>query len=387
MRVAIDARMLRATGIGRYVSELVERVPVLDAGSEFVVLLRRADVESFEPPSRNVTVAEADWGVYSIAAQRRLPGLLRRLRPDVVHFPHFPVPVFDRTPWIVTIQDLTMVDHRNVRSSRRHRLAYPVRHAAMLRTLRAAVSRSAALITSTAYVRDEVIRRFDGVDAAKTTVTPYGVPLALAAGPPPPPTPVVPTDTYLLYVGNCYPYKNVGAAVDALVRLAPSHPHLRLVVVAARDEFAERVVTRAERAGVGARVTVTGFVEDRDLAALYANAALFVFPSLSEGYGFPGLEAMAHGVPVVAARATCLPETYGDAAAWFDPRDPADLARTIRATLDDDRERARLVAAGRERVADLSWDRTAAATLDVYRRTVAAVKAGRGAVVATSPPS
>ena len=92
-----------------------------------------------------------------------------------------------------------------------------------------------------------------------------------------------------------------------------------MVFVGACDEFADLVRSRAERAGVADRVVFTGFVDDDELTALYAGASLFVFPALSEGFGFPGLEAMAHGVPVAAARASCLPETYGDAAAWFEP--------------------------------------------------------------------
>ena len=381
MRVVIDGRMLRSTGIGRYVSELVERVPALDPAGEYVVMLRADDIARWEPPAPNVRAVEADWGVYSWRAQVHLPRLLRRLRPDVVHFPHFAVPLLGGDRRVVTIQDLTLVDHRNVRSSLAHRAVYPLKQVAMVRTLRAAVSRSAALITSTAYVRDQLVQRFAGLDPAAVTVTPYGVPL--------PPRPAVARTTrtpvggpYLLHVGNFYPYKNLDVLVDALVHLRRSHPALRVVLVGARDEFADRVGRHAERTGVADAVVFTGFVDDDELTALYAGASLFVFPSLSEGFGFPGLEAMAHGVPVAAARASCLPETYGDAAAWFDPRDAGDVARVIGGTLDDADTRARLVAAGRRRVAELSWERTAQQTLDVYRR-VAATPSSRRSVVAS----
>lgn len=379
MRVVIDGRMLRSTGIGRYVAELVERVPALDPHGDYVVLVRAHDAAGWAAPGRNVRAVEADWGVYSWRAQTHLPRLLRRLRPDVVHFPHFAVPLRGRDRRVVTIQDLTLVDHRNVRSSVAHRAVYPLKQAAMVRTLRSAVSRSTALITSTVYVRDQLVRRF-GVDPDAVTVTPYGVPL-----PPRPSSARAPADIggpYVLHVGNFYPYKNLAVLVDALVHLRASHPSLRLVLVGARDEFADRVRRRAERAGVVDRVVFTGFVDDDELTALYAGASLFAFPSLSEGYGFPGLEAMAHGVPVAAARASCLPETYGDAAAWFDPQDAAGVAHVIGATLDDADERARLVAAGRRRVGELSWQRTAEQTLDVYRR-VAALPASRRPAVAS----
>lgn len=365
MNVVVDARLLRATGIGRYVTALVARVPRLDPGGRYTVLLRRADLATWEASAPNVAAVEADWPPYSWAEQVRLPRLLARLHPDLVHFPHVNVPVGYRGRRVVTIHDLTLVEHRNVRDDLVHRLVYPVKQRALRWTLRTAVTRADALITPTAHVRDAVLRRYPHVDPTRVTVT-------MEAVPPPPSTAARPVPDvggpYLLHVGTFYPYKNLGLVVDALAALAASDVSLRLVLVGALDGFAERVRARAAAAGVGDRVLFTGFVDDDELAALYRGAAAFVLPSLSEGFGLPGLEAMTHGVPVAAARASCLPEVYGDAAAWFDPTDARDLAGTVRRLLTDAALRARLVDAGRRRVAALSWDRTASETLAVYRR-------------------
>ena len=109
-----------------------------------------------------------------------------------------------------------------------------------------------------------------------------------------------------------------------------------------------------------------GFANDQELATLYQQATAYVFPSLSEGFGLPGLEAMAAGTPVIAARASCLPEIFGSAAEYFDPLDINDMAHSITRALHDTMLRQRLVAAGYQRLHDFSWQRMAAETLAVY---------------------
>ena len=110
-----------------------------------------------------------------------------------------------------------------------------------------------------------------------------------------------------------------------------------------------------------------GFVDDSGLDALMRGADALVHPSLYEGFGMAVVEAMVRGCPTVLARATALPETGGDAAAYFEPRDEDDIARAIRAVLDDPARRAELIKRGERRAAELSWKRTAAATVEVYR--------------------
>ena len=121
------------------------------------------------------------------------------------------------------------------------------------------------------------------------------------------------------------------------------------------------------RLTAGAPVELTGYVDDARLDALIRGAELLVHPSLYEGFGLVVLEAMARGTPVLAARATALPETGGDAARYFDPSDPADLRRQLGALLGDPQLRARLAGLGRDRAATFSWERTARATAAVYR--------------------
>jgi glycosyltransferase involved in cell wall biosynthesis len=115
-------------------------------------------------------------------------------------------------------------------------------------------------------------------------------------------------------------------------------------------------------------VIFTGYVSEGRLRWLYEHAAAYVFPSLSEGFGLPPLEAMIHGAPVVSSNATCLPEIYGDAAHYFDPTDVSDMAKKIDDVLSNPKLREELVEKGKIQVKKYSWKRMTEQTLDVYKK-------------------
>jgi glycosyltransferase involved in cell wall biosynthesis len=112
----------------------------------------------------------------------------------------------------------------------------------------------------------------------------------------------------------------------------------------------------------------TDFINEGELRWLYEHSAAYVFPSLSEGFGLPGLEAMIHGTPVVSSDATCLPEVYGDAAHYFDPRDVRDMAAKISDVLTDSKLRQDLIKKGTAQAAKYSWQRMAEQTLEIYSK-------------------
>ena len=147
-------------------------------------------------------------------------------------------------------------------------------------------------------------------------------------------------------------------------------------MIVGRDLWGERVLReRIAALGMEADVSFTGYVGDDLLARIYERARVFAFPSLHEGFGIPMLEAMAHGVPVVASNASCVAEVCGDAAWLADPLDVEALSHGLERVVDDSQLRARLVAAGRERVQGYSWDRSARMHLDVYRAVASEKKA------------
>ncbi len=151
----------------------------------------------------------------------------------------------------------------------------------------------------------------------------------------------LPEKPYILYVGNDYPHKNLQRLKWAFEKLKSEGLDYDLVLI-------------------------TKFVNEEELDNLYKNAALFVFPSLSEGFGLPPLEAMARGVPVVSSNATCLPEILGDAALYFNPLDVDDMAEKIKKALTDENLRKTLIQKGFEQIKKYSWRKMADETLNLY---------------------
>ena len=148
---------------------------------------------------------------------------------------------------------------------------------------------------------------------------------------------------YILYVGNDYPHKNLKRLNLAFKKVVEDGLDYQLILI-------------------------TEFVSEQELDNLYRNASLFVFPSLSEGFGLPPLEAMARGVPVASSNATCLPEILGDAAIYFNPLDIDDMAEKIKKALLDEGLRNNLIEKGFEQIKKYSWQKMAEETLKIYSK-------------------
>jgi glycosyltransferase involved in cell wall biosynthesis len=170
---------------------------------------------------------------------------------------------------------------------------------------------------------------------------------------------------YILFVSTIEPRKNLGVLLDAFDELKTRGKYGGALVVVGKVGWkSESIVPLLRRRDVHH----LDYLEPEQLAAVYARAEVFIFPSIYEGFGFPLLEAMAHGVPAIAARSSSLPEIGGDAALYFDPGDAHELASLIERLTTDRKLRDELVARGRERVKEFQWDRAAAQTLEVLRR-------------------
>jgi alpha-1,3-rhamnosyl/mannosyltransferase len=174
----------------------------------------------------------------------------------------------------------------------------------------------------------------------------------------PAPERVGPAGRYALFVGQLEPNKNIPLLLDAWLDGVPDDLSLVIAGRAGRDQ--ERIVARSGRPELRGRVHLMGHVNDADLARLYADANMFLFPSFLEGFGMPPLEAMARGVPTAVADTASLPEVTGGAAALFDPTDPAALATLIWSLADDVDRREGMIAAGRTQAARFTWQNTAA---------------------------
>ncbi|MDQ6804634.1 MAG: glycosyltransferase family 4 protein [Actinomycetota bacterium] len=331
--VAIDARDAFAPelrGWGRYELELVRALR--DGAGEGLELL---------------VLERGGPGPEVLFEQVKLPWTLLRARAAVVHALNCWLPLVRPCPGVVTIQDLAFEDWPgdfHPVTGRKYRALVPL------------AARSAQrVICPSQFTRDDVCARY-GIDAAKVRVIPLAP--ALAAGElEPPPGP------YLLGIGDLRAKKNFGALVGAFVTLRREEgiPHRLILAGVDAGSGPELLRLAGEHP-----LELTGYVSDARLDALIRGAEALVHPSLYEGFGLVLLEAMARGTPVVAARATALPETGGGAAAYFDGA-AADLRSVLASLLADADERAAMRQRGRERASLFSWQRTARETAAVYR--------------------
>lgn len=379
MRIGIDARFYgpEGKGLGRYVQRLLEHLQKSDGGHTYVVFLRKENFDTFQPVNPAFTKVIADYRWYSLAEQIALPRVLAREHCDLVHFPHYNVPLLCRGAFVVTIHDLILSLYPTRRASTLGPILYWIKHAAYSVVIHMAVKRAQAVLTVSEYSKktilamfrirpEKVIVTYEAAEGNRQTSADGGAGGKFAALKP-----------YLLYVGNAYPHKNLETLLNAFAEIRERHRDIRLVLVGKMDYFYRRLRSLAATMRLGDAVVFSGYVTDAELDALYKHAMLYVFPSFEEGFGLPPLEAMRAGVPVASSNASCMPEILGDAAAYFDPHDVANMAAVIEKLLRGGAERAKLVEKGYERIKRYSWSALARKTLSVYTEVVEGLHNGQ----------
>jgi glycosyltransferase involved in cell wall biosynthesis len=318
-----------------------------------------------EIPSVTVPVHARSRPQWVRGEQQLLPGLARREGVEIVHSLASTAPVWGQFKRVVTIHD---VIYR----------VYPEAHAgvrakAMAVLVPLAARRSDRVIVPSGSTRDDLATLLH-VPETKIDVVPEGVRLRA-------PDRASETGTVrerlelstrpvVLTVSAKRPHKNLIRLLEAIA-LIPQERRPVLLLPGYPSSWEDELWAKAGDLGIEADTRFLGWVSDDELEDLYAVASCFVFPSLYEGFGLPILEAMARGIPVACSDRGSLPEVAGGAARLFDPEDPAAIASAIELLLTDRDEVARLVAAGRGRAAQLTWEQTARATAEVYRRTLA----------------
>ena len=281
---------------------------------------------------------------------------------DVVHGTNFVVPPTAQAAAVVSVHDLTPLHHPELCNAAT--LAYPG-------LIRRALGRGAWVHADSAFVAGEVVEAF-GADPDRVRVVAPGIP-----GLPPVDDAeaaatlrrLVPAGSgrYCLAVGTAEPRKDLPGLVRAFTEVAARQHDVALVLAGPPGWGEEALATAVAASPARERIVRTGWVEAPDLAALIAGATVLAYPSLYEGFGFPPLQAMRAGVPVVASRAGSLPEVLGDGALLVDPGDHGALVEALDACVADEALRARLAAAGTAWAARFSWERCGAGLEALYR--------------------
>ncbi len=366
--VAVDVTPLLGlrTGIGRVVAEILDALRGLEAAPRLIpyTLSWRAREHRDQVPPETRFVPIPARVLLPTWARYDTPRIDRWLQPaQVVHTTNYLTPP-SRLPTLVSIYDCSFVRYPELCTPE-------VR--AMVPIVRRAVRRGATLHTTSEFVANEIEEIFGpGLRASgRLVVVPLGIPaVGTDAEMPELVEERVGGEPYVLAIGTLEPRKNLSHLVAAFGLVAQTHSEVRLVIAGPDGPARPDVDAAIGRLDPDAatRVVLAGPVSDAGRNALLERAALIAYPSIYEGFGFPALEAMTVGVPVVAARAGAIPEVAGDAALLVEATDEAELADAMTRVLTDDNLRDELVARGRDRVREFSWEDTARGLAACYRR-------------------
>lgn len=382
-RIGIDARLYgvaSGTGIGRYTEELLRALATLPSpislpeGDDltFIVFLRRDGYEAFTPPDTRWTKVLADFRPYSLAAQTAFPRVIRQAGVDCMHFTHFDHPRTYRGPFLVTIHDLILLHHPSIRTSTLGPIRFWSKYVVYRSVLQHATHHSWRIFTPSRTVQEQIVKTF-GVLPEKIITTHLGTDHAVS-------TPLLSNvhrapsiihPPYLLYIGNCYPHKNVEQLIRVLPTVRAQYAGMQLVLVGRADDFARRL--QHQYRGVDG-IVFAGTVNDTERTQLLRDAHAYVTASNDEGFALPPVEALAVETPVVASDIPIHREVLGTHATFFPQNDDRALVAAITTALSPRHTRA--IVEGSRHAAQFTWRACAVQTLAAYRE-VAALLAHR----------
>lgn len=369
MLIGIDARFfgLLGKGLGRYTQKLIEHLEAVDTENRYVVFLRQENFDEYQSYNKNFTKVLADYRWYSFAEQIFFPILLNKYKFDLMHFPHFNVPILYRRKFVLTIHDLILLHFPTIRATMLNPLFYWIKYAAYKWAIGSAISRAKSIIAVSQFTKNDIIGQYPKVkekisvtyeacdDSCKiSSVAPHLILEKCGI-----------IKQYLLYVGNAYPHKNLEKLIDAFELILAKYPDMQLALVGKEDFFYKRLKEYSTKKNIPG-VHFLGFVSDQDLDVLYRYASAYVFPSLYEGFGLPPLEAMAKGAVVVSSDHTCMKEVLGDAALFADANSAQNFADGVVKVLNDNNLKQNLIQKGYLQIRKYSWEKMARETMRIY---------------------
>ncbi|MGH7231238.1 MAG: glycosyltransferase family 4 protein [Nitrospiraceae bacterium] len=362
MKVVIAAWHLKNVnvGLGRYANGLIEAIGRVDRDNQYEILIPN-DSHPFSPRP-NMRYRLIRFPLFKRRFWEQLAPLLAG-RHDVLHFPYDSRVAWKRAKFVTTIHDVKPLLFETGRRRRNlnhviERTLVGSRWGQIDHVVTVSECSRCDIMAHLGLPKDRLTVVYPGIDLERFRPALAGSPKTSAARP------------YVLCVAGADPTKNLEVLIDAFARL-PSAVRAAHDLVLTGD-FRRRADLRARvaQSGIQAQSIFTGVVSDERLIELYRAAAVFVFPSLYEGFGLPVLEAMACGCPVISSDASSLPEVAGEAAVLVDPRDVGGLASAMERVLGGADVRLALRERGLEQAARFPWERTARETIAVYRNVV-----------------
>ena len=375
-RIAIDARMMSSNfGIGRYIQQLTKHLEQTAPDTmEFFLFMKRDNWNEFKPQRDNFQKVLADINWYGVEEQLKMPNKIRQVDPDLVHFPHWNIPLFYRGKFVVTIHDLIMFHFPRPEATTRSRLIYWFKDKVHRYLVKKAVTKSHHIITPSNFTKEDILTTF-GVDQEKISVI-YQAPFEEK------------TETekfkqlkqsynlerpYVFYLGSAYPHKNLENLLQAWQQFQQQetsqlNPDKYQLILAGKKDYFYKKLVESKLYQNNSNLTYIGAVSDSELKTLYKEAELFVFPSLYEGFGLPPLEALTENTPSLVSDKASLPEVLQECANYTDTTNPDQFAKDLEKILTDKSLQKEILSDSKQLLDNYSWKQLSKDTLDVYKR-------------------
>ncbi|HEV7655085.1 MAG TPA: glycosyltransferase family 1 protein [Mycobacteriales bacterium] len=353
--------------MGRYVDGLISALGAVDA--DFAVACQRSDGERFGRMAPHATIVPGPAAVAHRPArlaweQTGLPLIVQQVNADVLHSPHYTMPLRAGKPVVVTIHDATFFTQPDVHTS--------IKGPFFRSAIKTALHRAARCVVPSKATRDELIRVLDA-DPTKLDVAYHGVDQHMFHVPSDAERQIVQTrlglrgTPYIAFLGTLEPRKNVPSLIRGWVEAVRHRAEPLALVLAGGSGWDEEIDQAVTEVPSNLRVLRPGYLKFSDLRGFLGGATIVAYPSHGEGFGLPVLEAMACGAAVLTTQRLSLPEVGGDAVAYTEG-DPDSIATSLAALLDDPGRRARLGEAAVARAGEFTWAASAEAHLAAYAR-------------------
>lgn len=368
MKIGIDARLINETGVGRYIRNLIHSLAVLDNTNSYVVFLSESAYQTFELPNNRWQKRLANIHWHTLREQIELPFIFLREHLDLLHVPYFTVPLLYPGKVIATIHDITILQ---VRTGKATTLPYPLYFLKWLSyavLLRLGTWKCTAILTVSNTVKEE-LKRYLKINDNKIHITYEGIDPTFQQLDTTPPQLNFP---YFLYVGNVYPHKQAEFLLQAYAEFIDSQKidisFPKLVFVGKRDFFYERLERESKKLQLSEHVVFMHDVEDSKLKNLYRYAAGLLFPSTSEGFGLPALEALSQQTIVLASDIPVFRELL-DGCAVFLPHDIHSWSSALNAVIHNQYAKIQTQKIG-DVIKNYNWDEMAKKTKRMYEHCI-----------------
>lgn len=375
MKIAIDCRFygLEHGGLGRYTINLLNNLQDIDSKNEYFILLNQKYCKNLKLQN-NFKKILVDANHYTFKEQALLPKILNNLEIDFAHFLHFNVPVFYKDRFLVTIHDLSMHKKKGRETTTLKMPLYLIKRFGYQYVFKQAINNSQQIIVPSKVVKKDILKTYKNADADKINVIYEGVDNLFFKNNYKRATlrkyNIDPENPYLVYTGNAYPHKNLKRAIDAVVQTNTLHKkEINFYIVTSRSVFMDRLKNMIKTSGAEKYVKIINFVEDDELKNIYHYSHAFLYPSLSEGFGLPALEAMASRTLTIVSDIPIFKEVYKDNVIYMNAYDFSAMAKLISNTLDiSESDRNKKIEKAYKFAKKYNWKKMAKETLNLYEK-------------------